>query len=103
MSSQSYSPNRIHPFVLGAVLVASGTLAFYRPAAADNGPPPPPPEAYASCQSKAQGDSCSVQFGDRTIEGTCMPDPADGKLFCRPSGPPPRPPSGDAPRSAVRS
>jgi hypothetical protein len=101
--SSSDSPHRRHRLVLCALVVASGTLALYRPAGADNGPPPPPPEAYASCQSRAQGDACSVQFGDRTIEGTCMPDPSDGRLFCRPSGPPPRPPSMNVPRSAVRS
>ena len=31
----------------------------------------PPQEAFAACSGKAQGDSCSVKFGDRELSGTC--------------------------------
>jgi hypothetical protein len=57
--------------------------------ASAEGPPPLPPEAYAACDSKREGDACSVQIRDREIQGTCTSGDTTGKLFCRPSGPPP--------------
>jgi hypothetical protein len=59
--------------------------------ASAEGPPPLPPEAYAACDSKREGDACSVQIRDREIQGTCTSGDTTGKLFCRPSGPPPPP------------
>lgn len=55
-------------------------------------PPPLPAEAFTACESKAEGDACSVTMGDRTITGTCATHPKETKLHCRPSGPPPGPP-----------
>jgi hypothetical protein len=52
-------------------------------------PPQLPPEAYAACDSKQEGDACSVQIRDREIQGTCTSGDSTGKLFCRLSGPPP--------------
>ncbi|APR83396.1 Hypothetical protein A7982_08745 [Minicystis rosea] len=56
-------------------------------------PPPPPPEAFTACDGKARGDTCSVQFHDTAVQGTCDAPPDAGKLACRPNGPPPAPPS----------
>ncbi len=64
--------------------------------ASAEGLPPLPPEAYAACDSKREGDACSVQIRDREIQGTCASGDTTGKLFCRPSGPPP-------PHGAARS
>jgi hypothetical protein len=55
-----------------------------------DGPPPLPPEAYAACDSKSEGDGCSVKIFDREITGTCAKE-TEGRLFCRPDhmpGPP---------------
>ncbi|MDP9152192.1 MAG: hypothetical protein M3O36_19880 [Myxococcota bacterium] len=57
--------------------------------ASAEGPPPLPPEAYAACDTKREGDTCSVQIRDREIQGTCTAGDTAGRLFCRPSGPPP--------------
>ena len=54
-------------------------------------PPPLPSEAYAACDSKADGDTCTVHFHDRELRGTCALSGNGGRLFCRPSGPPPGP------------
>jgi hypothetical protein len=51
----------------------------------------PPPFAYEACVDKAQGDDCSVSFGDRTIAGSCITGLND-KLFCLPDEMPPPPP-----------
>ncbi|MDP9035988.1 MAG: hypothetical protein M3O50_14405 [Myxococcota bacterium] len=68
-----------------AIAVASATTGNARA----EGLPPLPPEAYAACDSKREGDTCSVQIRDREIQGTCSAGDGSGKLFCRPSGPPP--------------
>lgn len=67
------------------VLVASNSGAT-----SAEGRPPLPPEAYAACDSKHEGDACSVVLHDRDITGTCAPD-GESRLFCRLSGPPPVP------------
>lgn len=51
-------------------------------------PRKPPPEAYSACAKATANDTCSVSFGQRTIEGTCTADRDDGTLFCRPNHPP---------------
>ena len=65
-------------------------------AAQSGGPPPngrPPQQAIDACSNKAEGDTCSVTFGDRTMDGTCRKGPGgDGPLACAPKGPPPPPP-----------
>lgn len=73
-----------------AAAVASFVVSFVAVASAD-GPPSPPAEAYTACESKSSGDACTVQFRDRTIEGTCTAHPSDQRLVCRPNGPPPGP------------
>ena len=72
--------------VLGIVVAASA-------AHADGSPPPhgPPKEAIDACTNRAEGDSCTVTFGERTMNGTCEKAPS-GALACRPNGPPPPPP-----------
>ena len=52
----------------------------------------PPPAAFEACNGKASGDTCTVSFGDRTINGTCKPSPRDDRLFCVPDHAPHRPP-----------
>jgi hypothetical protein len=44
----------------------------------------PPPEAYSACAGKKAADTCSVQFGQRTIDGACTMDEQQN-LFCRPA------------------
>ena len=75
------------------------------------GPHAPPPEAFTACEGKAAKDACSVQLGDKSVEGTCEAAPEgaeDTRLSCRsaggppPGGHPPGPPhdggpKGDAP------
>lgn len=73
-------------------------LFFGAPLAAQSGGGPPPPgkppqEAIDACASHAEGDTCSVTFHDRTMEGTCRKGPnGEGTLACAPKGPPPGPP-----------
>jgi hypothetical protein len=74
----------------GALLVTACVLLPVARAAAADGPPLPP-EAYAACDSKREGDACSVQFREHEIHGTCAPAEGSGKLFCRPSDLPPLP------------
>jgi hypothetical protein len=79
-----------------------GALLFGVPltaAAQSGGPPPggpppggfrPPQVAIDACSSRAEGDACSVTFGDHTIDGTCRKSPSgEGPLACAPNGPPP--------------
>jgi hypothetical protein len=74
------------------VAVCAASLASLAHA---DGPPPLPPEAYAACQSKAEGDACTVEIHDREVHGKCAPDREGKGLFCRPDEmpfpPPPRP------------
>lgn len=79
----------VSPLILVAVAVSLATLA---PSARADGPPPLPPEAYAACESKAEGDACSVQLRDREAHGQCAPDRDGKRLFCRLDDPPPPPP-----------
>ncbi len=74
------------------VLAVTASLAAFAPSARADGPPPLPPEAYAACESKADGDACTVQLGDREAHGKCAPDREGKGLFCRLDGPPPPPP-----------
>ncbi len=61
----------------------------------DSRPHGPPPEAFTACASAKEGDTCSVQFGDKTLDGKCVASRDDSsKLFCMPNDmPPPPPPS----------
>ena len=76
-------------FVAGLFGVLS--VANVRDASAD-GPPPLPPEAYSACESKRAGDACVARIHDRELQGVCSAHPSDGRLFCRPEGPPTPPP-----------
>lgn len=74
----------VSPLTLAIPLAAAVLIAR-----ADDRPPhTPPPEAYTACDGKQAEATCSVAFGDRAIEGTCAAGD-DGRLACRPSGPPP--------------
>lgn len=73
-------------------LVVALSLAAIPSTAQGEGPPPLPPEAYAACDSKAVGDTCTVTIFGKDVTGTCTTDRDGGRLFCRPSGPPPGPP-----------
>jgi hypothetical protein len=72
--------------------VTAIALAALATSARADGPPPLPPEAYAACESKADGEACTVQLHDREIHGTCAPDREGKRLFCRPNDMPPPPP-----------
>jgi hypothetical protein len=59
------------------------------------GPPrEPPPEAFTACDSKAEGDACTVSLGEHEIHGVCATERSGKRLFCRPTELPPPPPSG---------
>jgi hypothetical protein len=77
--------------LLFSVVVAVPVAAATSTALADR-PPGPPPAAFEACAGKNDGDSCTVKFRDRTIEGTCKAIPEDDRLICRPNHPPPGPP-----------
>ncbi|HTQ08280.1 MAG TPA: hypothetical protein VMI54_30710 [Polyangiaceae bacterium] len=52
--------------------------------------PKPPQAAFDACRDRSEGDACSVDFGGRTISGTCRKPPeGDADLICMPAGPPP--------------
>lgn len=54
----------------------------------------PPAEAFAACDGKAGGATCSVKLGDRSIDGTCRtppPDSGETRLACVPAQGPGRP------------
>src|SRR5215472_5751700 len=72
--------------------VAIGTAAFLVASSASGQPDgsratlSPPPEMVDACNGSAAGDSCSLIFGDRPIDGTCSADPyLGGQLLCRPN------------------
>lgn len=48
----------------------------------------PPEAAYVACDDLDDGDDCQVQLSDRSIEGTCVPDRENSRLFCMPEHPP---------------
>ena len=50
-------------------------------------PPAPPPEAVSACANLNEGDACTVQLDDRSLQGVCS-SKQDGALFCRPEHPP---------------
>jgi acyl carrier protein len=68
-----------------AVVVAG---AVPRNAAAQSGPPQIPEQAFAACESKVEGDSCSIDFRGRELKGTCIKAPSGSRLVCRPNGMP---------------
>jgi hypothetical protein len=77
---------------LAATLALTTALVLADEPAPPPGAPPLPPEAYAACDSKADGDACTVTIRDHQIDGVCRPAPSDKRLFCLPKGlPPPRP------------
>jgi len=39
----------------------------------------------AACEGKAQGDMCSFDLAQRTIDGTCKKHPRFDKTFCAPN------------------
>jgi len=41
--------------------------------------------AIAACEGKAQGDLCSMNLPQRTLEGTCKTHPRFDKVFCAPN------------------
>ena len=51
----------------------------------------PPPEALQACASKSQGATCTIDFPDRQLEGTCESHHGE-TLACRPARPPGPPP-----------
>lgn len=64
----------------------------------NEGPPPhghrPPDAAFAVCASLKEGDACTVELHDKTVDGKCRKVPPHitedaGKLFCGPPHPPP--------------
>jgi hypothetical protein len=87
---------------LHTVLAAASTCALVAItsalALADEPPPgpprEPPPEAFSACESKVEGDACTVSLRDRELHGVCATERDGKRLFCRPEGPPPPPPSG---------
>ncbi len=61
-------------------------------AQSDQRPHGPPPAAFDACNGKSSGDSCTVTFGERTVDGSCRQLPQDDRLACMPDhmpGPPP--------------
>ena len=76
---------------LFVILYMTGAASLAIAAQAE-GPPPLPPEAYAACESKAEGDACMVQIHEHEVHGKCAPDREGKGLFCRPEGMPPAPP-----------
>jgi hypothetical protein len=54
--------------------------------------PQPPTEAFTACDGRRANDACTVSIHGRTISGTCEAF-TDARLFCRPEGMPPPPPS----------
>jgi hypothetical protein len=84
---------RIPSFLVPSLaVIALYAAPLASPALAD-GPPPLPPEAYAACESKAEGDACTVQFHGGEVHGQCAPDREGKGLFCRPDRMPPPPPA----------
>ena len=73
----------------GVSLTVAVLLMSLTGAASAEGPPRLPPEAYAACDSKREGDACSIVIRDMQIAGTCTTGDGTDRLFCRPSGPPP--------------
>jgi hypothetical protein len=62
----------------------------------------PPPEAIEACKVLADGATCSVKLGDRTMAGTCRRGPdGRGLLACAPNDRPPHPLG--PPREAVEA
>jgi hypothetical protein len=77
---------------LRAAVLCSGLVFFAvigADALASAEPPPVPEEAFTACSGKSEGDACTAKLPDRELAGTCTQHPKEGKLFCRPSGPPP--------------
>jgi hypothetical protein len=62
-----------------------------RKALAQSGPPRIPDEAFAACESKVEGDACTVQLRERELKGTCVKEPSGSRLACRPDDMPPPP------------
>lgn len=64
-------------------------------------PPKPPQEAFDACKSIAEGATCKVAIGDKSVDGTCRKGPdGNGELACVPEPPPP-PEHRGAPPEAV--
>jgi len=56
----------------------------------------PPPEAVEACQSAEEGDDCSFDLHDETIDGTCRKGRNEEQaLACMPSHPPPHAPQAE--------
>lgn len=58
----------------------------------------PPPEAFTACEGKSADAACSISTPRGNLDGTCSAGHGgDGKLACRPKGPPPGGPGGPPP------
>jgi hypothetical protein len=76
--------------ITAALLVSALPFAI---ASADRPPHRKPPQAaFDACAKSQQGDTCSVAFGERTINGTCEAFKDSAALVCRPDHPPGPPP-----------
>ncbi len=76
--------------VLASVLALALPFAIAR---ADHGPHHQPPQAaFDACARSKAGDTCTVTFGDHTLNGTCAAGPDNQALACRPDHPPGPPP-----------
>jgi hypothetical protein len=92
-------------FTLGLSLAAGMAFAQDRPeppADRDHAPRErrkPPEAAFSACEDMSEDDVCQVELKDRTIDGKCVADKDDGKLFCMPEHPPLPPEAADACKS----
>lgn len=72
------------------IVAVSALLSMTAYAAGPQGGPPQ--EAFDACSGFSEGDSCSVETPEGTLEGTCRLEPRDSKTLCVPengSGEPP--------------
>lgn len=85
----------ILPLVGFALIVGISACAYAQPSSDDGKQRRgPPPEAFTACESKSQGDSCTVSTPKGELSGTCEMPKGD-KLVCAPEGGRER---GDAPQ-----